>query len=187
MLKFECNAKILDAEHLLHALTPRRMDKPVRHALNNVALDARDAVRSDMPRRFTIRRPWAVRGIGAEFARAGRLESAVYSRDAFMRDHEVGANRHGTQIIPVGRMAGVHRARVIPKSLWPRSFFARGKGVYHKGTLFERRHGQLSPLYLFRKRVRVAPRFGMEESVRGVVAKGFEKRLESELWKALTR
>jgi hypothetical protein len=94
-----------------------------------------------MPRRFTIRRPWVLQGIGVRFARAGSLEAAVFSRDEFMREQEYGGIRHGSKAraIPMGRLRDLHYKAVIPKSQRPQALMARRTTFYCNGMLYERR------------------------------------------------
>lgn len=188
MIKPDLSVDLSEAEELLKALSPRNVSKPIRHALNNTALAARDAVRKDMPNRFTIRRPWAVRGIGAEFAKSGNLEAAVFSRDAFMRDQEEGGVRSGARArsIPVGRMRALHSSRVIPKALRPQAIMNKKNVFYHAGMLFERRSkGRVEALYMFRKQTRIPARFGMEHIVGTETLRVFRQKLEREIFTTL--
>ena len=155
-------------------------------ALSSTAYEARDAVRASLPKRFTIRRPWIIKGIGVERATKSRLQAAVFSRDAFMAEQEEGGVRTGTQIIPVGRLAQTHARRIIPKSQWPGKLLDRPSYFYRAGQLFERKgKGRISPVYLFRKRVRIAPRFGMFLTVRGVAQRRFAEHFERVLYDTL--
>lgn len=186
MLSFDCTADINAATAFLSDLSVRHVPFAAARALNRTASLARDAVRSDMPQRFTLRRPWVAKGIGIERASKEDLNAVVFSRDAFMADQEYGANRSGaTQIIPVGRMAEIHASRVIPKSQWPKAHYAKGKAVFYAGTLFQRRGKKLEALYLFRKKVRIAPRFGMTDTVHSVALRSFAQQFENSLHEAL--
>ena len=145
MLHLNLSADITGASHFLSQLREQRAAKAIARALNSVALESRDAVRQEMPHRFTLRRPWVLRGIGVEFARSSHLlQAAVFSRDAFMRDQEEGGKRSGarSQIIAVGRMAAIKKQRVLTKSQQPQALMAKKNVFYHEGTLFERRGGK---------------------------------------------
>lgn len=140
-----------------------------------------------MPHRFTVRSPWIIRGIGFERATKSSLEATVFSRDMFMADQETGGTRTGTQTIPVGRMAGIHATRVIPKSQLPAALKARKNVFYRAGSLFERRSNRIESLYIFRKRARIAPRFGISMTVQAVVLRRFGGLFENELHAALSK
>lgn len=188
MLHLDLSADVTGASRFLNELRTARAAKAVRQALNDAALASRDAVRKDMPRRFTIRRPWVVRGIGVEFARSDNLRAAVYSRDTFMRDQEEGATRRGmrSRAIPMGRVRDMHRSRVIPKDQRPQALMGRKNTFYHAGMLFERRgKGRIEALYMFRKQAKIPARFGMAETVHSEALKQFRQNFERRLWQAL--
>ena len=123
MLHLDLTADITGTSLFLSQLRANRAAKAIAEALNKTALSARDAVRKEMPRRFTIRRPWVLHGIGVRYARTGSLMAAVFSRDAFMREQEYGGVRTGThsRAIPMGRIRDLHRKTVIPKSQRPKA------------------------------------------------------------------
>jgi hypothetical protein len=165
MLLLELNADTDKTIHLLRHMVGRQLPRAMAKALTGLAFDGRDAVRNDLPGRFTLRRPWVAKGIRTESATASRLTARVYSRDYFMELQETGGVKTGKLSIPVGRMAAIARSKVIPKSLWPRAL-CRQKNVFVRGgTLFERDGRDISPLYLLRSRQKVSPRFGMRQTV----------------------
>jgi hypothetical protein len=84
-------ADITGTSLFLSQLRAGRAAKAIAAALNKTALSARDAVRKDMPRRFTIRRPWVLHGIGVRFARTNSMEETVCSEAVQMmqRNFEV--------------------------------------------------------------------------------------------------
>jgi len=188
MLKLDLTADVAGASLYLNQLRAGRVAKAIAEALNKTALSARDAVRKDMPLRFTIRRPWVLQGIGVRFARTGSLEAAVFSRDEFMRDQEYGGIRQGgkARSIPMGRIRDLHSGTVIPKSMRPQALWSRRTTFYRNGMLFERKGpGHIEPLYQFRKRAKIPQRFGMEETVRSEALRAMRRAFEHELHKAL--
>lgn len=187
MIHIDLSADVAGASAFLTHLREKRAATAVANALNSVAEDSRDAVRQEMPRNFTIRRPWVLRGIGVEYARPTRLRAAVFSRDAFMKDQEEGGVRSGgsSQIIALGRLAAIKSSRVLSKSQQPKALMAKKNVFYEGGTLFERRGKDIEPLFLFRKQVRIRPRFGMAVTVRSTALRlfgaAFDRALQREL------
>jgi len=188
MLKLDLTADVTGASLFLNHLRSGRAAKAIAEALNKTALSARDAVRRNMARRFTIRRPWVVQGIGLRFARSGSLEAAVFSRDEFMREQEFGGIRHGDKArsIPMGRIRDLHRKSVIPKSMRPQALMGRQTTFYRNGMLFERRNqNHIELLYQFRRQARIPRRFGMEETVRSEALRTIQSALERAIHNAL--
>lgn len=187
MLQLDLDLNLNAAIAFLSNLSRRHIPFAAARALSAVAAAARDAVRMDMPHRFSVRRPWIIRGIGSERATKSNLEAAVFSRDMFMANQEAGGTRTGTQTIPVGRMAGIHATRAIPKSQLPAALKARKNVFYRAGSLFERRGNRIESLYIFRKRACIAPRFGMSMTVQSVVLRCFGGLFKNELHAALSK
>ncbi|MEA1052332.1 hypothetical protein U5801_21355 [Lamprobacter modestohalophilus] len=186
MLRLDLTADVVRASHWLAEAARRRIPEAAARALTGVAYDARDAVRAELPRRFSLRRPWVSRGIGVVPARSTTLQASVYSRDAFMRLQEEGGRKPRTAAIPVGPMAAKARTQVIPRSQWPGRLSQRRSTFYRAGTLFERQGAGLQPLWRRRSAQPVAPRFGMRETVRSVALAGMRQRMDREIQRALT-
>ena len=142
-------------------------------ALTSIGNAARDEVRKDLPGRFTIRRPWVARGILVEPARKSKPAARVFSRDAFMVAQETGGPKHDARPIPAGRLAAVHKTRVVPRSQWVAPLLRRKNVFYRAGSVFERKGDRIEALYRLRRQVSVKPRFGFAETVERVVAGGF--------------
>ena len=158
MLDPNISLDLKEAHNFFEMFGRRNVPFAAALALSSTAYEARDAVRVSLPKRFTIRRPWIIKGIGVERATKSRLQAAVFSRDAFMAEQEEGGLRTGTQIIPVGRLAQTHARRIIPKSQWPGKLLDRPSYFYRAGQLFERKgKGRISPVYLFRAALRHVP------------------------------
>ena len=178
MLKLDVTADVAKATAHLSQTARKRVPSAVAKALTRTAYDARDAVRAEMPRRFTIRRPWVVQGVGVTPANPRTLSAEVWSRDRFMALQETGGEKTGKLAIPVGRMAQIAKTQVIPKSQWPKAL--RGKpGVFvRKGMVLHRQGREIAPLWLLRRRQQVAPRLGMVETVSALLQPRFAIHLE---------
>jgi hypothetical protein len=186
MVRLELTAELAKATAYLSTLAKTRVPHAAARALTSTAFDARDAVRARLPERFTIRRPWVPRGIGVTPATPRALTALVWSRDRFMALQESGGVKTGKLSIPVGPMAALARSRVIPKSQWPGRLLRKRNVFYRAGMVFERRGERaITPLYLLRKRQRVAPRFGMAETVRSVALQAFGARIKRALLREL--
>jgi hypothetical protein len=141
-----------------------------------------------MPRRFTIRRPWVVQGVGVTPANPRTLSAEVWSRDRFMALQEAGGVKTGKLAIPVGRMAAKAKTQVIPKSQWPGQMLAKKNVFYRAGAVFERRdEKRILALYLLRRQQKVEPRFGMADTVRSVVLREYLRQMERALREELTK
>lgn len=188
MLKLDVTADVAKATAHLSQAAKQRVPNAVAKALTRTAFDARDAVRETLPQRFTLRRPWVSRGIGVTPANPRTLSAEVWSRDRFMALQETGGVKVGKLAIPVGPMAQKARTQVIPKSQWPRAMLAK-KGVFvRRGTVFERRDKKrIVALYLLRRRQKVAPRFGMADTVRSVALREYQRQMARALREALTK
>lgn len=190
MLRLDFAADVRQASDYLSSVASQHIPQAAADALTATAFDARDAVRKTLPQRFTIRRPWVARGIGVERANRTTLAAQVFSRDRFMAAQEYGGAKPDARPIPAGRLAQVAKTHVIPKSQWLGAMKTKRNTFYRAGMLFERKADRsVMPLYLLRpqSRIRVAPRFGMTETVRSVAIQQFRRQFERKLQHALTQ
>ena len=157
----------------LSELERRQVPYATARALTSVAYAARDDVRKELPGRFTLRRPWVARGIAVEPAKKSTPAARVFSRDAFMVAQETGGLKPDARPIPAGRLAAVHKTRVVPRSQWVAPLLRRKNVFYRAGSVFERKGDRIEALYRLRRQVSVAPRFGFAATVERVVAEGF--------------
>ena len=154
-------------------------------ALTSVAYTARDEVRKDLPGRFTLRRPWVARGIAVEPAKKSTPAARVFSRDAFMVAQETGGLKPDARPIPAGRLAAVHKTRLVPRSQWVAPLLRRKNVFYRAGSVFERKGDRIEALYRLRRQVLVAPRFGFAATVGQVVADRFATSFAIALGRAM--
>lgn len=189
------DATIPDLERKLSALARSQVPFATALALTMTAVDARDQVREELPRRFTIRRPWVSRGIRTSRATKRRPEAAVWSRDEFMIAQETGATRR-----PRGRSIALPRGirrnvrQVVPRSRRPRrilenprTFIAPLRGG-DRGIFRRRGRKGRAPELLYRLEsgaVRIRPRWEFEETVDQVVARRFERNFGRALARAI--
>ncbi|MBF0436927.1 MAG: hypothetical protein HQL77_16360 [Magnetococcales bacterium] len=167
-------------------------------ALTNTAMDGRDAVRRELPQRFTIRTGWVAKGIQVRAANKANLKATVMVLDQFMALQETG----GSKTSPFGDSLGIPiGARPTPTSVTrPGSFpgaMLKRKGYFiapiKKGSNIKgvwRRTGKgrrarMKLMYVFSRQVRIRPRFGFNGTVRKVAEERFPKRFAEALEKAL--
>jgi hypothetical protein len=169
----------------LSDLERRQVPFATARTLTSVAYVARDKVRKELPGRFTIRRPWVARGITVEPAKKSKPSARVLSRDAFMAAQETGGPKSDARPIPAGRLAAVHKTRVVPRSQWVAPLLRRKNVFYRAGSVFERKGAKIAAVYLLRRQVSVKPRFGFAETVGRVVADRFAASFAIALGRAM--
>lgn len=186
-VRFRTNFRELEA--WLGMLATRQVPFATAKALTRTAQDARDAVRAELPKRFTIRSGWVAGGIRIVPASKNdwpRAVAWVGSRDPFMELQETGGVKTPAKgarnlAIPTptttARRTGSGR---IPASRKPRALLDK-PGVYVAGKAIRRRKRRRSAdgpetLYLLRPRATLKPRFGFQDTVEKTVAKVYAAR-----------
>ena len=109
----------------------------------------------------------------------------VFSRDAFMAAQETGGLKPDARPIPVGRIAAVHKTRVVPRSQLVAPLLRRKNVFYRAGSVFERKGDKIAAVYRLRRQVSVKPRFGLAETVERVVADRFASSFAIALGRAM--
>ena len=178
------------------------MEKQVRfaaaQALTKTAQDAQEAVRRQLPDRFTIRSNWLSKGIRIIPATPSRLESTVVVKDAFMVQQETGGERTS----PFGDALGIPvGARPTPTAATPPSKFpsalllkpgffiapirrgSKTMGVWKRTG--KGRRERLTLMYVFSRRVQLRPRFGFRETVRRIALERLPRLFEEALRHAM--
>lgn len=115
-------------------MSAKNMKFAVAKTLTNLAQESQEQVRREMPRKFTIRRPWVVNGIRIRPAARDRLEAVVYSLDSggrrgFMTRQEFGGVKtpEGGKHIAIPLKAVKPNARtIIPQYMKPKSLLMYG-------------------------------------------------------------
>jgi hypothetical protein len=155
----------------------------IARALTRTARDATQAVKDELPKKFTLRRNWVSKGIRFDVAKKVRLVASVYSVDDYMTKQEEGETR-----LPSGRSLAIpvdarrnERSPILP-SLFPRRALSR-KDVFKSDMertgwgIFQRMNTGIRILYLLRPRKHTKPRWELESTVDAVVQKRFEMNL----------
>lgn len=212
----------ISVTHTVGALLPkldqfsqRQLPFSVARALTWTARDARDAVRADMPNRFTLRRQWVVQGIRYIPATKATMAAFVYSKDEFMQRQETGGiktgkagggnfsasnlpSQPGRRRYSLGRVAvptskvlrgksDIIRKSDLPSGLGTKAFTIKGRG---DSDLLVRRFAKgkragLQVLYVLKRATLIKPRLGLHEIGTRVVKQKFAEHLERSLAEAL--
>jgi hypothetical protein len=164
-------------------------------ALNFTLKDAQAEVRKQLPRRFSIRRPWVPRGVVVKPSNKRQLWGSIVQRDPFMARQEFGGQKtpQGKAIaVPVGELARLAKTKVLSKGKRPAAQM-RKKGVYRgetkagvpaiikRGTA--RRRAEV--LYLLIPTARIEPRFEFAPTVLRTARKVWPKNFGKALARAI--
>lgn len=155
----------------------------IAKALTLTARDAALSIKESMPRKFTLRRSWILKGIRIDKATAESMESRVYSLDTYMTKQE-----EGEQYRPSGHIAIPIGARQSPRANIPRALLPRatmGRKDIFKGIvnglegIYQRMKGErIKMLYLLKSSKTTRPRWGFSDAVSGTVNKNFDRNFE---------
>jgi len=210
MLTFQVTADLSKMKAMLSGFTSSQAPFAIAKALTQTAKDVQDAVRADMPNRFTLRREWIVKGIVITPAKKTNLESVVFSRDAkFMYRQEEGADKlpmYGSNVaIPLDAVRRTKRGMIATKDL-PKNIknTLTPKGGHKGGTLtavlttqsskkylvrvkpgYKGRKNRLDFLYALRPRAFVKARLGLHTTGVDVATKKFDRNLKDAVFYAM--
>lgn len=165
----------------LAALAGKQLPYVASLAINRTAIGARDAVRGNLPRRFTLRNSWTRGGIQARMSSKSSLMAQVVA-PGYMAIQETGGERRPdagrTLTAPV---AAAQSGSVIPKGKRPRALLGSGRaflirmrdgdaGVFSR---FGPKRGQIELLYWLSDRQEYSERFNFEADVQAHVRERF--------------
>ncbi|MDX2074691.1 MAG: hypothetical protein SFX19_10085 [Alphaproteobacteria bacterium] len=183
MMTLSVRTDLLSAIKKMDTLSSKQLPFTIAKALTQTAKDVQGEVQRNMPRRFTLRRDWIVKGIRIKPATKQNLEALVYSRDSSF----MGRQEHGGEKIPMqagGKyilvpLSNVRRSKsqIISKSDLPqnlknafvitasdgRKYLAVRRGRKAAGVQGRARggRGQVVLLYELVKSARIKPRLGL--------------------------
>lgn len=139
--------------------------------LNTAAFAIQKGLRADLPRSFTLRSKWLVRGILVTKASAARPFATVYSNQPYMRLHEDGGTvRGGSKKIAVPAKIRKAKGDRITRANKPTNVL-RGRNVFvnRKGTAIMRSmQRKLVPLYILTREATYEPSWGMVDKAREI-------------------
>lgn len=93
MLAIDVRSNVAEVIRSLGAVRTDQIPFGTARALTNTAREARDVVRSEMPQRFTVRRPWIQQGVRFSGATKQSLTATVFDKDPFMAIQETGGEK----------------------------------------------------------------------------------------------
>lgn len=202
MFRIDVRMDLKRFERELDELARRQLPFAVARALTWTAREARDAVRVQVARRFTLRSRWVERGIQSRSATKRLPVAYVGSRDWFMADHEEGdirkplTGRHRAAPLAVRTTTRQKITRAKrPKALLAkggrrRYFVARIKSGRSKGSLAimqraSRGRYPLRVMYLLEPKTRITAKFGFRLTVERTVTRRLPKNFGKSLGQAL--
>lgn len=169
------------------ALAGGQLNFAVAKALTMTARDVQQEVRRNMPSRFTLRRQWIVNGIQIKPATKQKLESMIYSRDAFMDRQEFGGPKdpRGHYLAIPTSLVRRTPTQMIRKADRPNQLGDKAEVVDYKGKKFlalkrprkGRGRNELRFLYLLVPRAQVPKRLGMREDAQRIAQTKFGSNL----------
>jgi hypothetical protein len=145
-------------------------------ALTQLAVPARDKVRSDLPHHFHLRSGWTARGVQAVPARKSDYPNSfavVGSRDEWMVIQETGGVKRPAHTdllaIPTKRQTWRRSASGrMPKAQRPKALIRGGK-AFQQGDLIMQRDPPFGVLYFLRPRAQLEARFEFRPTVETLV------------------
>ncbi len=150
-------------------------------ALTRTARDAVQQIKLELPRRFTLRRNWAIKGIRFDAATKAYPVARVYSLDPYMAKQEEGEtySPRGRHVAIPGPGVRTQKNAIIPSQLFPQKL--KGRKDIFRGTvkgigmgLFRRQGKGFKILYLLRERKQTMPTWEFRETVSETVKKRFD-------------
>lgn len=198
LFEFTIDAPVPEMTKHLDTLQRKQIPFATALALTRTAQDAREAVREVMPKRFTIRKPYVVRGVAIQKATKKRLRAIVFHRDKYMADQEYGGQRYPQRrfhVIPLGirkhKKQNISKAK-LPSRVKLKPTVSLVDSIKNKrDKLILQRVGRgknvgRKTLYLLKRgRQKIKPRFGMDRTVRTTVRRRFTKNFGRAIAKAL--
>ncbi len=195
------SVNVSGADHARQVLqkVARQMPFAMSLALNKTANAVQQAVRDELPGRFTVRRnAWLkntiYRNRGTDFATKSRLQAIVRihpDRDVLAK-HEAG----GTKVPTSGQSLAIptanvrrNRSDIVTKANRPRALMANPKVFRQEDTLYRAtgtgKRRKLIALFRFVRSARIRPRLGMQQTADRVVPDVWERMAREAIEQAL--
>lgn len=162
-------------------------------ALNRTATGARDLVRSNLPKRFTLRNNWTRGGIQSVMSNKSSLMAQVLAPD-YMAIQETGGER-SPRVSSTLAAPAEKTNRVIPKGLRPRAMIQSGKAFVlpmsnGNAGVFQRtgkKRKDIKLLYTLSDQQSYEERFHFEDDVRAYVMTKFSVNFAAAFAQAMDR
>lgn len=197
MFTVRVEARVEDLERELRDVARSQLPFTMAQTLTKVAELARDRVRAEMPRRFTIRSQRVIRGVTIQPAKKRdwpRPFAIVGTLDAFMARQFLGGIKRAEKpspgkgapriAVPTSYVAARRtKTGKVPKRLKPRTILSKkgGRvtpgdgGLILKSTGGRRRKKSTRTLYTLHRRIRIPQRMDFVEVVETEARQSFER------------
>lgn len=123
-------------------LSPGNMNFALAKTLSGLAMEGRDAVKREMGKSFTIRRPWVVNGIRAKTATKSNLTAYIYSMDSGGRRDFMARQETGGLKVPMGDHVAIpmkavkpSKSTLIPQVMKPKALLGSPVVIQGKGRV----------------------------------------------------
>lgn len=186
----------IDFQRGLKAAAKDLFPKAIMDSLNDIAFESRTAINTHIGREFVVRRPWLQRQTQVTKATKTSLTAVIGSKAPFMRLHAEGGIKRpasGRSAVNIPTKILNPTNRVIARSKWPGRLLAKSTSrtrhyISPQGLLMKAVKNQPNrPLWMFKKSVRIEPRFKLIEQVRSVMDSRWEATMLRRLDKELNR
>jgi hypothetical protein len=202
-------------DEVLRGHLKRRDQQPfaIAKALTVTAQQARDEQQKEMPQRFTVRRPWVLKGVRIEPATKTNLRSVVKDIDPFMAIQETGGTKTSInhrvfdwgEYLAIPLDARKSKRDIVDKRDWPKNLIdpfiltardgrkylavhdiAVGKGTRSVRTARgkQKRITGTRLMYVLVKRETLLPRLQLRQTVARVVDQRFTPNLRAAILEA---
>lgn len=207
-MKVETNSR--EVAGWFHDLYRDQIPYATARAINATAIDFQKREREGLEDRFTIRRPWVLRGIKInreDFATKEKPEAIVHvdqDRSFLIKFEKGGVKRPRGRSLVVPVDARRTKSGVVSRTIRPRALGLKeiggGRAVGDKrtflirkpggrGVIFQwfgrRGSGQTRTLFMMIPSAKVDPRLHFEDTAKDVVRRRFEENFEREFDRAI--
>jgi hypothetical protein len=191
MVEITVQSNIKEFISELNAVQRNQLPFATSRALNDVAVDAQDAVINAIPHIFQNRKKWWLKrqplGIKVKFSKKHDLKSSIYTKAYFAEIQEKGGlktPKSSKQLaVPTDRVSRKYRT-----SHGAREMLAERQNVFKTNKGIFQRTGKKGAVLLwsYARSAKIKPRFGFYDICHKVIMRRFEQHFKKRLEQALS-